>query len=141
MIKKEDPFEYMYFIEQFLDAYNILEDKKPLPINLFFVKAFLLGRIIELVFKTELILKGFSSAELKKKSKGGHDLVKLLVLLGFPNNYLLDATTYMSIAHLNLYYDGKKYEYPQKEDVEIRNIKFLEDFIHTSIAKLKFHFT
>lgn len=139
MTEKDNPLMYVHFIEEFIEAYKILEKEKPLPTNLFFVKAFLLGRTIELILKTELILKGYASAWLKKRDNGGHDLIKLLSLLGFPNDYLINVTTYESITHLNLYYGDKKYEYPQKNDVEIKNIKFLEDFIRLSIAKIKFH--
>ncbi len=139
MTKNDNPHMYMHFIEQHLEAYTILKDKYPLPVNLFFVKAFLLGRMIELILKTDLIMKGFSSDDLKKKERGGHSLIKLLELLGFPNKYIISTTTFDSINHLSNYYENKKYEYPQSEDVEIKNIVFLEEFISLSIQKLKFH--
>lgn len=130
---------FLHFIEEFLDAYRILEERQPLPINMFFVKAFLLGRCIELVLKNELILKGYTSIELKKKEKGGHDLIKLLNLLGYPNNYVIDYTTYDSINHLNHFYNDKGYEYPKHKDVEIKNVKFLVHFIELSVKKIRFH--
>lgn len=139
MIKKDDPFIYRSFIKQFREAYFILKDKYPLPVDLFFVKAFLLGRIIELILKTELIMKGQVSSVLRKKTTGGHDLVKLFKLLGYPDNYSVNPTTYESIRHLNLFYGDKKYEYPQHEVVEIKNVGFLEAFIDLSTKKIDFH--
>lgn len=41
MTQKDNPFMYMHFIEQFMEAYKILEKEKPFAINLFFVKAFI----------------------------------------------------------------------------------------------------
>lgn len=139
MKTEDNPFTYKYFIDQHREAYSILKQKYPQPFDLFFVKAYLLGRIIELVLKTELILSGYTSAELKRKDTGSHDLVKLLHLLKSTKNYLLDSTTFDSIQHLNSFYSDKRYEYPQQEDVEVKNVAFLEQFIETATKKLEFH--
>jgi len=136
---KDNPQIYRHFIQEFYDAYNILKKEHPLPIYLFFIKAFLLGRVIELILKIQLIQKGHISADLKKNSIGGHNLIKLLVLLGFPESYSIDITTYKSIENLNSFYENKNYEYPQTHDVEIKNVKFLENFIELSISKIDFH--
>jgi hypothetical protein len=138
MINKDNPHIYKHFIDQLREAYQILTNKYPLPIDLFFVKAFLLGRTIELILKTELILNGYPSSELQKKDIGGHDLIKLLKLNGFPSKYLISSTTYDSIQHLNIFYSDKKYEYPQSEDVEIKNVRFLEEFINLSTKRLRY---
>ena len=141
MPKKDNPFTYKHFIDQHLEAYSILKKKYPLPIDLFFVKAYLLGRIIELILKTELILKGHTSSELRKKKIGSHNLEKLIKLLGFPDYYSINPITYDTILHLNVFYNDKRYEYPQSDDVEIKNVSFLEEFINLSINKLNFHLT
>lgn len=138
MTTKDNPHTYLHFINQHQDAYRVLKEKYPSPIDLFFVKAYLLGRIIELILKAELIIKGYSSDDLKKKQVGNHDLLLLLTLLGFPNTDLISPIHYESITHLNKYYKGKRYEYPTDDEIEIKNISFLEEFINLSISKLKF---
>lgn len=134
----DDPHEYRAFIGQFLEAYDILEKAQPLIINLFFAKAFLLGRVIELIFKIQLLQKGYQSKNFKSRETG-HNLISLLKLLGFPSEYLIDKITYDSISHLNLYYSKKNYEYPGANDVEVKNVKSLESFIQLSLKKIDFH--
>jgi hypothetical protein len=140
-MNKDNPFIYKEFIDQLTEAYFILKEKYSEPIYLFFVKAFLLGRIIELVLKTELILQGFSSSDLSKKNIGGHDLMKLLKLSKFQNENPLSTTMFDSIRYLNSFYNDKKYEYPQKDDVEVRNTAFLEEFISKSTKNLELQLT
>lgn len=134
----DELYEYRSFIGQFLEAYDILEKARPMIINLFFVKAFLLARVIELILKIQLLQKGHMVKEFKKREVG-HNLISLLKLLGYPKDYLIDLTTYDSISHLNLYYADKKYEYPNASDVEVKNVKFLENFIQLSLRKIDFH--
>lgn len=111
---------YWRYSKGHIEAYEILNKKKPNPMDLIWIKFYLLSRSLELSLKSYLFYMGYEEKELKNKC--GHNLEILLGLVainGFDAVCKLNSIEIDRVKHLDVYYSKKELEYPKLGKKEV----------------------
>ena len=134
---------YLKYSKDNFDCFLAVVEKYPSMMDKFLQKYFLLGRSLELLFKSWLVYKGFTENQIK--SELGHDIRKILERvkeLDFESelNLHIDIAFEAKILNLNRYYKYKDFEYPNVGTKTLVIYNQLIDPINLIIDRIEEHY-